>query len=454
MIRTSVCILPSEQGTTTNAFRFTEEYARICLGVLPQNRHQLRVFCHHNCIFNPERFSDLSNFQRIEFSLSSNEKLESLIVAMRSLITNIPNAFNVGRLILVCEDITIFPKSDNFVPEYFVEWSSKLLQITQNDDTFNFHQIKIDLIVFHPTLDIDVWSNDKLIHVIVKKPEESEFWAQQMAFDHLRLSHFKFKGFQIYFLDVFNQSKIVMPNVSYHLPNMLLPPVIISYPCVFLKKDTPVTSELSSNVIIFYNEKEKDSTKWLLSMTNGNCFLSQLGELPDDDVIKQFSFTANIETNRLIQAMPPRLILSPIGDNWNFSRTEQSLALTSMTRLSQIDDQNVILFSPQFLQNATAYKLVAPIISAVSKSLPTPDDLKMADMAIGELFNTLLRSPHEILAQNSHAGAIPYPDLIQRLVLELKIILQWFEVASPEHSALFASFSNRESLLQGIHYQT
>lgn len=469
MIKTSICIYPSDKGQIDSSYNFSEEYCRICLGVLPRDRHRITIFCGKNILFKPQM--ELNQFQKTDFDLDVKEKVDGMIHGTLSLLSNQPNTFNVGRLMIISDpngiNIPDKPTNDAFLHQATSMQSTLMNFIAEKGEPIKFDRLYFELIIFSEKLfdsHINVKSEEDpsshvIVHVTVRHPDDAESYAQLLAYDHLKLSFFKMKKFQIYFMNIFEQDQIIVKSVKYQNPEDLVGPVEITYPCVILNKDIPVINELQTNDIIFEDEHKSE---WLLSLHNDSCFLSKLGPVFGKDVIKIFSFKADPSKNRLIQEMPKKLIISPNGNNWTFSRKKPSPALKLLTMIKEFDDKSFVLFSPHFINNPKARSIMTPILEAVAKSSPTRLDVENASKAITDLFNTLVRAPQEILQDVVVNDVMPtdqvmYAKLLQgkrmSLLGEIKVLLCWYEKASENHGLILQTFLNMEKMVRQISYQ-
>lgn len=466
MIKTSICIYPSDKGQIDSSFSFTNEYCRICLGVLPKERQRIQIFYGKDQIFQPQM--ELDQFIKTDFNLSSDEKADLMKKGTRSLLSNEPNTFNVGRLMIISDpNGIIIPEgvnsNDTFLHFATSLQSTLMNRISDKRDPIKFHRLYFELILFSEESfgsHIDVMSKEDnsshvIIHVTVRHPNDSEKYAQILSYNHLKLSLFKMDPFRIYFLNIFEQDQVNIrdiKNVKYQNPEDLSGPVEISYPCVILNKDMPVLTELQKSDIIFEDEHH---IQWLLSLHNKYCFLSKLGPAFSDNVIKKFSFKADPTKNRLIQEMPQKLIISPDGNNWPFSRSKPSPGIKLITRINEFKDKSFVLFSPHFINNQKARSIIKPILDAVAKFSPTRSDAEEASKGMSELFNTLLNAPQEILQDVVVNDMLPtdsvmYATLLQgkrmSLLGEIKVILCWYEKAPGSHGLILQTFKNMENM--------
>lgn len=463
MIKTSICLYPSDKGKIKSSFNFTKEYCRICLGVLKRDKHRINVFCGKNKIFQPQM--ELDHFTQNVFNLDFNEKINGMMYGIQSLISDQQNTdgkftFNVGRLMIIAD-----PKGmkipDNPTNADLVDIAKNMLNYIGEKirHQVKFDQLHFELIIFSKTshdfhLDYNDSNELALIHVTVRHPTEAENYAQNLAADHLKLSFFKMKKFRIYFLDIFKQSNIDVTKVDYKNPEDLIGPVKVTYPCVILNKDIPVIKELQSNDIIFQDE-------WLLSLHNGYCFLSQIGPVLRTEKIKYFSFKADPTQKRLIQEIPTKLIISPFGDNWTFTRTKASPAINCLTRFNQFDDKSFVLFSPHFMNNQKARALIEPVLVAVAKSSPTNIDIDNCSKSFKDLFTVLITAPQDILQDVVMSEVVPtdqvtYAKLLHEkrmsLLMEIKTLLTWYENASEGHINILQLFMGYEKMIRQSSY--
>lgn len=460
MIRTTFCAFPDSNGKVDNSLCFAKEYHRISVGVLPNAKNRLNFL-------SLQKDANFQGPMPIDQFMKQNiiSKSASSLLSDSS---NNPNTFNVGRLIIICEpDCIILPEPKN---EIFLSIANNCKDQIEKALSITFDRLFLELIFFSKSSiysKIDVLSQDKLMHVIVKHPDESERYAQLLAYNHLKLSEFKMSSFLIYFLNIFEQTSVRVEKPRYQSPEELVGPVKVTYPCVIMNKTMPVSDELKSNVITFNNQ-------WLLSSYQNSCFLSKIGEPLEgfsskDSVIKKFSFRPDPTKNRLIQEMPAKLIIKPIGDNWKFKRTKPSQAINKLSKFAKFEDRNSVLFSPYFMSDETrhqkAISLLAPILTAIAKSSPNSEEVSLAIKSINNLFTQLLNAAQDILneivlSENPPTDQATYIKALDEkrksLLNDIKEILSWYgssnEKNSEGHKQIYQAFLNKETMTGPISY--
>lgn len=425
MIKTAIFLYPTDKGNTDISYHYAQEYSRICLSVLPRNRQHLIVVNQDTKLLH----EGIDQIQP-NIPVSQKDRIANLIEATKSLSSQNSQTANVARLILVGDPGALkIPQNQEQAISIASEVSKLLPKF--------FQKFLFEMVVFiKGTAHEEVFSNeDESIKVSLVNEENVKIFAQLSVYNHLKLSSFKMSRFHIYFLDIFNQSQIVVTNVLYHSPEDLLGQVVTSYPCVILDETTPVLKELELNVILFDN-------KYLLSLSNGKCFLSVIEKYTPQylDTIKDCYFTINNPNqNFVLQSMVPKLLLEPNDKHfWAFQRTElPPPALRILTELNILADPEYFIFKPEFWAKPMVQRFLGPILSIVAKSNPTDQDVRRLYADIQTLMMNMMKFPHEFFANLTPPGAQSYESTIKSFNVQLKFIFSSFKKETHFHDQMF-----------------